>query len=209
VLAIAVPTALAAGAQAVTLSVTQFVNQNKQLTLAFSGTIERGAAGEYVDVLGRDCRARGERSITSTRTLAGGRWRIDNPNPSPPFGYTPVYSGTTFRARWNDQFSAPYLWRLPLRPTVSKVSGRRAWRVQVLTRPPGIAGQTVELQRLSRGQWVRVRRARLVETRSTVSEVFHGTVFNVPTRGLTLRVLLPTQSAAPCYLAGASQQWRS
>jgi hypothetical protein len=208
-LAVAVPTALAVGTQAVTLNVSQYVNQNKLLTLAFSGTIESGAPGEFVDILGRDCGARNERSITSTRTVAGGRYRIDNPNPNPPFNFTFVESGTTFRSRWNDQYSDPFLWRLPLRPAVTKVSGRRAWRIEFHTRPPGIAGKPVELQRLSKGQWVRVRRARLVEKRSTVSDVLHEAVFSVPTRGLTLRVFVPAQTAAPCHLAGASKQWRS
>jgi hypothetical protein len=209
-LAIVVPATLASStvaAQAVTMNVSHYIDNGLQ-TLVFSGAIESGAAGEWVEIRGRDCGAQNERSITSTQTVAGGRWRIENPSP---FTYTPVYSGTRFRARWNDRYSVPYLWRLPLRPTVTKVAGRRAWKVDIWTRAraPGVAGKPVELQRLTRGQWVRVRRARLVETSSTSSSVYHEAVFSVPSRGLVLRVFVPAQTAAPCYVAGASQQWRS
>jgi hypothetical protein len=208
-MAIAVPATLAssaADAQAVTLSVSHYINAGKLNALRFSGTIASGVGGEYVEVVGRDCGTNFERSITSTQTVAGGSWRIENPNPDPPFNHTPVYSGATFRARWNDKYSEPSIWRLPLRPTVRKISGRRAWRVHVDPfRPPSMAGKLVELQRLSRGQWVLVRRARLVGK----DDFRHEAVFSVPTRGLTLRVLLPARSAAPCFEAGASQQWRS
>lgn len=197
-------------AAAVTLNVSQYPYSNSTLpALGFFGAISSGAAGQYVEILGRECGKTYERSIASTQTEAGGRYRIDNPNREPPHNYTPVYSGMMFRARWNDQYSEPYLWRLPLRPTVTKIAGRRAWRLFMWTRPPGIAGKPVELQRLSRGQWVRVRRARLVTTRSTVSTVEYAAVFKVPTRGLTLRVFVPSETAAPCHLAGASKQWRS
>ena len=37
----------------------------------------------------------------------------------------------------------------------------------------------------------------------------HEAVFEVPARGLSLRAFLPAKSAAPCYLAGASDPWRS
>lgn len=196
------------------MTVSQYVNANRVRTLVLAGAVASSAPGEYVEILGRDCGSRHERLITGTETVAGGRWRIENPNANPPWNYTAVYSGTTFRARWNDQYSAPHLWRLPAQPRVTKVPGRRAWRVHMTPATPqgrvSLNGKIVELQRLSRGRWVRVRRARLVYKPSLTFGAFnHQTVFTVPTRGLTLRAFLPAQSAAPCYAPGASQQWRS
>lgn len=201
----------AAAAEAVTLEVGQYVDQSRGRVLVFSGTIASGAENEVVEVLGRDCVIKGDRLIAATRTMDGGRWRIENPNPNPPWNYTRVESGTTFRARWKGQYSAPQVWRVPLNPSAKKIPGRRARRVHVNPyRAINLSGKVVELQRLSAGQWVRVRRARLVRKASFELGAFnHEAVFAVPTRGLTLRVLLPAKSAAPCFLAGASTQWRS
>lgn len=202
-------------AEAVTLSLDQYSNPNKVRTLVFFGDIADGAR-EYVEVLGRDCGANHERLITGTQSAVGGRWRIENPNANPPWNYTPVYSGTTFRARWNNRYSEPVVWRLPAQPRVTKLRGRRAWRVQMTPATPqgqvSLKGKVVELQRLSRGTWVRVRRARLAYKPRYAQ--FGGpfnyeVVFAVPTRGLTLRAFVPAASAAPCYAAGASPQWRS
>ena len=69
----------------------------------------------------------------------------------------------------------------------------------------------VELQRFSGGTWVRVRRARFAYR----PLLEYGGAFNyearfvVPTRGLRLRAFVPAESAAPCFLAGASPEWRS
>jgi hypothetical protein len=51
---------------------------------------------------------------------------------------------------------------------------------------------------------VPVRQARL-RARFTTFEA----VFAVPTRGLTLRALVPARSAAPCYTANVTSTWRS
>jgi hypothetical protein len=68
-----------------------------------------------------------------------------------------------------------------------------------------LAGREVVLQRLSDGRFVDVRRRKL---RAVDARTF-TTSFPLATRGLTMRVLLPTKSARPCYNAGASNVFTS
>jgi hypothetical protein len=205
---------LGLGAGTVSLDVSQYVNANRVRVLVFAGTTSSRAGGEYVEVLGRDCGARSDRLIAGTRTSSGGGWRVENPNSETYAPYTPVYSGTSFRARWDGDYSAPIEWRLPATPRVARISGTRTWVVHVMPATPtgqvGFQGKTVELQRLTPGGWVRVRTARLARKASLKWGPFNFQArFTVPTRGLRLRAYLPEQSAAPCYLPGASKTWRS
>ena len=203
---------LGLGADTVTLDVGQYLDKNRpvnQLTLVFSGTISSRAAGEYVEVLGRDCGAGADRLVSGTQTSGGG-WKVENPDSTTyPARWNPVYSGTTFRARWSGDYSAPVLWRLPAQPTVVRTPRTRVWVVHMAPATPtgkvGFQGKTVVLQRLSVGGWVRVRSARLVREQSYNYEAR----FTIPTRGLRLRAYLPAESAAPCFLPGSSPTWRS
>ena len=204
---------LGLGADSVTLDVGQYLDKSRpvnQLTLVFSGTISSRAAGEYVEVLGRDCGARADRLVSGTQTGGGGSWKVENPDSTTyPPRWSPVYSGTTFRARWSGDYSAPVLWRVPAQPRVVRTPRTRVWVVRMAPAAPtdkvGFKGKTVVLQRLSAGGWVRVRSARLVREQSHDYEAS----FRIPTRGLRLRAYLPAQSAAPCFLPGASVAWRS
>lgn len=203
----------ASRADGVTMVFSQYRNANGVLVLLFSGTVASSAPGETVDLLERSCGQRDYRLTWSTQTRAGGGWQVQNPEQDAPWRSTRVDSGTTFRARWNGHFSDPYLWRLPAPIGAIKIPGRRAWRV--LVSPPWLAnvsmkGKIVELQRWSGRRWVRYRRARLAHKPSYDYGAFnHEAVFAVSKRGLRLRAFLPARSAAPCYLAGATQPWRS
>ena len=204
---------LGVGADTVTLDVGQYLDKTRpvnQLTLVFSGTISSRAAGEYVEVLGRDCGARADRLVSGTQTGGGGGWKVEDPDSTTyPPRWNPVYSGTTFRARWQGEYSAPVLWRLPAQPRVTRIPRSRVWVVHMAPAAPtggvGFQGKTVVLQRLSPGGWVRIRSARLVREQPYNYEAR----FKIPTRGLRLRAYLPAQSAAPCYLPGGSASWRS
>jgi hypothetical protein len=71
-------------------------------------------------------------------------------------------------------------------------------------------GKSVELQRQTGSGWLRVRSAPLVRKASLRWGAFnYQATFTVPTRRLRLRAYLPAASAAPCYLPGGSQPWRS
>ena len=198
----------------VTLNVGAYRNANGIHVLVFSGTVSGSASGQEVDVLGEDCGVRGSRLISGTRTLAGGQWRVENPHADPPWRFSPWNSGITFRARWNGELSAPRVYRLPAPLSAVKLGNRRAWRVSISPPPPGtvsMKGKVVELQRLTGGSWVRIARSRLVyKARLHYGGAFnHEVVFQVPQRGWKLRAFLPAASAAPCYAAGASAEWRS
>jgi hypothetical protein len=205
---------LGLAADTVTLQVSQFRNPNRVLTHLFQGTISSRQAGQYVEILGRDCGARHDRLISGTQTSAGGAYRVTNPMDEFPWSYTAVYSGTTFRARWDGQYSEPVTWRVPVEPRVARISGTRTWVAHVTPATPtgqvGFQGKPVELQRLTPSGWVLVRTARLVRKASLRWGPFnYQASFTVPTRGLRLRVHLPERSAAPCYLPGGSEPWRS
>jgi hypothetical protein len=202
-------------ADSVTLDVSTHTNANRIRVFAFAGTISSHAGGEYVEVLGRYCGATGDRLIAGAQTSSAGGWRVENPSSEPPYPpSTPVYSGTTFRARWDRTYSEPRTWSLPAKPRVARISGTRTWVAHVTPATPtgqvGFQGKTIELQRSTPGGWVRVRSARLVRKASLTWGPFNYQArFTVPTRGLRLRAYLPAQSAAPCYLPGGSESWRS
>jgi hypothetical protein len=175
--------------------------------ITFAGRVSSGAAGELVEIQARECgRDRFYRLIAGTRTGAGGSFALDNETGGvemfdiPPNAY--------FRARWRGNVSNVVLIRVPLRPSAVWNPRRRTVRVSVSAGGTGYSfrGRFVELQRdIGGGQWVAVRRARLSRTRTGA----FATVFNVPTRGLTLRVFAPDATGAPCFSAGASDTWRS
>ena len=217
--------AVAAIAASMTFSVSAYVGDNGQRVHVFTGRIPSTAAGQYVEVLGRYCGAKGDRLITATRTVAGGRWSISNPHRNktigddhigrtPHFAYTPVYSGTVFRARWKRSYSAPFDWRVLALPKVARIARTRTWVAHVLPATPwgdvGYEGERIELQRLTPGGWKLVRGVKLKRKTSARWGVFNYEArFTVPTRGLRLRAYLPDESASPCYKAGGSMPWWS
>jgi hypothetical protein len=209
-----IASALGLGADSMTFSVSAYIGPDQQRVHVFSGAIPSPVAGEYVEVLGLYCGAKGDRLIAGTRTKAGGRWRVDNPQVIPRQAYTPVYSGTTFRARWKGSYSEPVEWRTLALPKVARIAGTRTWVVHVQPATPwgdvGYESEPVELQRLTLGGWKLVRTARLTRKQSGRWGVFNYEArFNVPTRGLRLRAFLPDESAAPCFKSGGSLPWWS
>jgi hypothetical protein len=207
------------GADSVTFDLAQYRDVRDAPVLVFSGTISSGAGGEYVEVLGRECRSRGERLISGVLTSGGGGWRVENPDSRTfPPRQAPVYSGMAFRARWHGKYSRPVTWRLPAAPQVARIGRTRTWVVHMTPATPtgqpagevGFEGKLLELQRQAGSRWVRVRAARLVRKASFRWGAFnYQASFRIPTRGLTLRAFLPAHSAAPCFLPGASPTWRS
>lgn len=205
---------LGLAADSVTLQVSQYRTVNGVLTHVFQGTISSRQAGEYVEILGRYCGAKDDRLIAGKQTKAGGAWRVTNPLDEFPWSSTAVYSGTVFRARWERTYSEPYTWLLPARPSVARVSGTRIWVAHASPATPTgqvpLKGKTIELQRSTAGGWVTMQRARLAYKPSLKWGAFNYEArFRVPTRGLRLRAYLPRASAAPCYLPGASDTFRS
>jgi hypothetical protein len=201
-------------ADAVTLSLRQYTNENKIRVFVWFGQIASNSAGEDIEVLGRDCLTKHLRLYTATRSASGGGYEVESAQRTTPYNIVDVNSGTTFRARWRDQLSNTILHKTPL-PTLYalKMPKRRAWRVIVNPVPIYVvwAGRVVELQRFRAGKWIRYKTARLVRKPSFDygGATNHEAVFEVPTRGLKLRWLVPTKTVAPCYFGKASEPWRS
>jgi hypothetical protein len=201
-------------ADAVTLSLRQYTNDNKVRVFVWYGQVANGAAGEDVEVLGRNCKTSFYRQLTATKTLPGGGWEVESLSKDvfPPVSVE-VNSGTTFRARWRDQLSEPLLYRAPLSNIYALELSRNAWTVKVNPTPHNmtLTGKTVVLQQRRGDTWVLYRSARLVykPTLDYGGATNYQAVFRVPTHGLRLRAYVPAATAAPCYLAGASRPWRS
>ena len=206
---------LGLSADSVTLGVSQYVNVNRMQAVVFAGRVSSGDANEVVDVLARDCGARGEHLVASARSGPGGAWRVETLTSQGPVWFSSgVFSGTTFRARWKDDYSEPVVWRAAPAMKIARVAGTRKWVVHVFPATPtgevGLKGKQVVLQRLSPSGWVRVRGAALVRKASLRWGPFnHQATFTIPTRKLRLRAFLPEASAAPCYMPGGSASWRS
>jgi hypothetical protein len=205
-----VPAAIAArtGVDEVTLRVeARFDPGTRTRELHIAGRVSNGAAGELVEVQARECgRGRSYRLIGGTRTVSGGSWLLTNERGGVDLFQIPA--NAYFRARWRGNHSPAVLVRVPVSVWAAWNPRRRLVRVSVSAGGTGYSfrGRSVELQRdLGGGQWLPVRRARLVRARDGL----FAAAFAVPTRGLRLRVFAPGATGAPCFSAAASDTWRS
>jgi hypothetical protein len=206
----------AASSQAdVTLAMRQYTNENKIRVFVWHGQIASGAAGEEVEVLGRDCLTKNFRLYAGTQSNPGGGYEVESAQRTTPYNIVDVNSGTTFRARWRGRLSNPILHREPLNSfwvdRVPKKPG--AWKVNVNPVPiyMSLKGRFVELQRKRAGKWEPFQRAKLVHKPNYDygGATNYEAVFTVSTRGLTLRGRIPAKTAAPCYLPFTTKPWRS
>lgn len=205
VAAVTAATTAAAPAPEVTLTAQRFYDSGSRFwKLRFAGTISSGAANEYVAVLGQACGgSSGFTSVAGASTRPGGAWDVET-------GFISISPPATYRARWNNAESDPVTIRPPIQVFGPSRFGpdRRRYRVFVYAQPPlDLSRRVVQLQRLASGRWVRVRTARLKRT-LRVAGNFEAD-FVVRTRRLRLRVLVPDQTAGPCYRMGVSQAWTS
>jgi hypothetical protein len=204
----------AARADSVTLSFRTYLNPARTVVMVWYGQVSSGAAGEDVEILGRECLTPGFHQVLAAETVAGGGYEVQNPpvTPSQTFTFVQVNSGTTFRARWGNELSGPVTWRTSLVPEVIKMSAHR-WKVRVNPVPVYmvLTGKFVELQRSRSGKWVPYKRAKLIRKPNFEygGATNHIAIFEVPARGLTLRAVLPTKSVSPCFRGGPSATWRS
>jgi hypothetical protein len=200
--AVAATLASTAGAQReqVTLRMERFYDVAcRCYKLRFSGTIPSGQANEYVAVVQQPCGQTGSTSIAGASTREGGFWQAETTGSYAPSG--------SLRARWNNQLSEAVSHRADVPISVAQLGGGRV-QVSVFSfssSPLKLIGKVVELQRLSAGQWTRIRRARFSARRPGA---FTAT-FTVRARGMRLRAFVPAESAAPCYAATASKAWSS
>lgn len=197
----------ATAADSVTMSVRQYVNANKVRVLAFSGQISSGQPGELVTIVGKECTG-GLRQLAAAQTVAGGAWQVETPSPQQVF--VEIFSGTSLRAHWSNAESEPYLYRVGLVPyPLEFKKGIVTVRVNPSPLNLKLAGKAVALQQFRANAWQPYQQARLKYKPTLDAGAYnHEAVFKVK-RGLKLRALVPTASARPCYLAGASKPFTS
>lgn len=177
---------------------------SQSLAIRFTGRLPVAAANERVVLRVRECNARFFRQVGGARTGAGGMWQMEVGGG---YGFPFSPSGSTYVVRWKDRATSPFTWRTRISPGVTKVGARARVEVNTGYATPiqNLTGREVILQRLSDGRYVDVRRAKL---RALDARRFTAT-FALGTRGLTMRVLVPTRTARPCYNAGASGTFTS
>lgn len=158
--------------------------------LRFRGVISPRAGAEYVAVTQRKCGLNFATSIAGASTRWNGYWEVTSTVRSD--------SSATYRARWKGRLSRPVTMRPHMGIQLVKLSAQR-YRVTVNTRDvkQEMTGRSVELQRLATGRWARVRRLPLAVD-ATLFGSFSAT-FVVRARGLRMRIVVPKNSAAPCF----------
>jgi hypothetical protein len=167
----------------------------------FTGRVPSGAGGELVTVLAKACPRDLETAVAGASTAEGGVWQAEAGSQR---------TAMTYRARWEGRFSEPVKVWAPIFVNAGK-AGPRSVIVFVDTSAAfqNLKGKFVQLQRFDRatGRWQLYRRARL--RRNTRLPGFFPfnftTTFRRVGRGVTVRVLVPRKTAAPCYLARATE----
>ena len=200
--------AVAANVQSVTLNFVRFyTNVCNCYKARVSGQVASSSAGEEVVVLRQYCgrSAASASAVGQALTRAGGFWETELLVVSRPDALV----SESYRARWNGQFSAPVTFRGKVAVSRTRVSPSRS-RISVFTgvnNPVNLKGRQVVLQRKVGDSWTRIRTARLAPHR--VKYYTFVATFTAPRRRWTLRALLPARSAAPCFTASVSDEWRS
>ena len=190
-------------AQSVTLSIVSIYDQGcRCYKYRFSGQISSGAANEYVAVMRQKCGYSFSTAIAGAQTREGGFWEAET------YGARPGFDSSTYRARWNGRSSEPLTFRSRLSVSLKKLPGGR-YRVSVYKGDAlqDMNGRMVVLQRQVSGRWTRIQSARLAVDPKAYATYF--ATFTVRTHGWTLRALVPTKSAVPCFTASASEKWVS
>jgi hypothetical protein len=168
----------------------------------FAGMLANGRAGELVTVLAKVCPRNSEYAVAGAQTEAGGAWRAEKVG---------VLSTATFRARWEGRFSEPVKVYVPIYFRVeSTAKGRVLVVVDTMHSQQDLTRRFVQLQRFdsATGRWRLYKRARLKRNLKVAAFNFTATFTRVE-RGLTLRVLVPRKTAAPCYQARAGETFRT
>jgi hypothetical protein len=198
------PLALAASAQepvSLSVRVIEHPSGGGLPSHLFSGRLANGAEGELVTVLAKACPRNAETAVAGATTVAGGFWEAEAATAS-------QRTAMTYRARWEGRFSEPVKVWTPIFVNAGKAGPRSVIAfVDTAGALQDLRGKFVQLQRFDRttGRWRLYKRARL--RRNTGPGLFpfnFTTTFRQVRRGLTVRVLVPPKTAAPCYQARAT-----
>lgn len=171
------------------------------------GAVTSGKAGEEVTVQFKQCGLYPAqfRDFMTTTTIKGGAWSLN-----PLYNRIEIDASGTFRTRWRDDFSNEVAVRVR-----AWVILQRLLRGRFMVRVVGTQSFWRKRVRLegfdsSSGKWVLVRTLLLSEsegslaygqpTLSATTEPFRPAV----QKGTTLRAVLPSRAARPCYVQSTS-----
>jgi hypothetical protein len=172
---------------AVTMGVSAFkVTAGSYVKL--SGTVSGGQMGVPVTMLAQPFGESTPRTIATVFTGAGGGWT---------YLARPLIQ-TAYQASANGGASAGIT--VGVRPAMSLMRITRGRLSSHVTGSTSFAGKLVQLQRLSNGRWVTVKRLRLGNNSTTI---FRGSL--LPRGKSTIRMALSVNQAGPGYLAGFSR----
>jgi hypothetical protein len=164
-------------------------------SVKLSGTVSVHQAGEHVVVLGRPFGIATFTQVTAVDTDAKGAWT----------SMASPQIQTSYQAMWNTAQSREVM--VKVRPRirlslVSRTATRGTFSVQVGGARP-FSGKHVLIQRLTTSGPITVKQATLD------SSSYATFTIRLPRHRARVRVVMPSSQAAPGYIAGYSNVWKS
>jgi hypothetical protein len=164
-------------------------------TVRLSGKVSSHAAGESVAVMAKPYGSATFTQLDLVTTTTGGVWS-DQVSPQ---------IKTSYQAQWGTATSAALI--VKVRPQlvlslVSRTARRGTFSVQV-NGAHSFAGKHVLVQRLGSGGALTVKHVALDSSSSATFSI------RLPKHRARVRVVMPVSQAAPGYLAGYSNVWKS
>jgi len=164
-------------------------------SVKLSGTVSNHQAGEFVMVLGRPYGTTTLSQVDMVTTTAKGAWS---------YMASPQIQ-TSYQARWDAVTSG--IVTVKVRPKItlaleSRTATRGTFSVQVEGNRP-FTGKRVLIQRITASGPTTVKSVKLAAHSSATFTI------RLPSHGARVRVVMSTSQAAPGYIAGYSNVWRS
>lgn len=200
-----VPSGGAQSSPSVTLAVFRIYDSGNRIhKFRFSGSISSRAGDQYVAVMQQKCGYSFATAIAGAQTRAGGFWEAETSSAP-----RPELDTNTYFARWGSAKSKPVKFQGRLSMSVTKLGQGRfrvyVWRGGDVLQDLG--GRQIVLQRLNAGRWSRIAVARLRIDPSQYSS--YAATFTIRTRGWTLRAVVPTKNARPCFNQSTTERFKS
>jgi hypothetical protein len=164
-------------------------------SVKLSGAVSNHQAGEHVLVLGRPYGVTTFTQVAASDTTANGKWS---------YMASPQVE-TSYEASWNAVFSQPVTVKVRPRITLalsSRTARRGTFSVEV-SGNRSFSGKYVLVQRLTRSGPVTVKHVTIAAGSSATFTL------RLPRHHARVRVVMPSSQAAPGYLAGYSNVWKS
>jgi hypothetical protein len=183
-------TASPAAGDAVTIRANHAIAEDG-VPLLLSGAVSNGRRGEAVTIEQDDCGPIPWHPLRTVRTGEGGGW----------VSFAGGDENFRLRARWKRSVSKVI--RIGVRPELTLAGVPGSLRV-IIRAYDWFGGKTAQLQRARGTKWETVATAKLVKRGSAGQYAQTWGTFTKRVGPGLYRAVLPTASAAPCYVAGFS-----